>query len=147
MVQVCNWRNTFSVDGVFLCDSHEEYSVKELLKVHGQHVKVISFPFRRVPSKLLEMLQYCRNVQHLRLPSTKLNPEQLQEIIHNMKCLQSLELKVYHRSDLKQLISATSHLKEIAVITEFIFDLFMHWKLHLRPSSCNAIATTSIQLF
>ena len=59
----------------FVFDSHEEYSVKELLKVHGQRVKVISFPFRRVPSKLLEMLQYCSNVQHFRLPSIKLNPE------------------------------------------------------------------------
>ena len=73
------------------CDSREECSVKEMLKVCGQHIKVLSFPYSRVTStRLVEMLQYCSNVQHLSLPSTKLDPEQLRMTIHHMGCLQTL---------------------------------------------------------
>ena len=74
-------------------DSCEECSVKEVFKVCGQHVKVVSFPNCKVPLKLLEILQqYCSNVQHLSLPSTKLYSKQIRETIHLMGCLQALEL-------------------------------------------------------
>jgi len=46
-------------------DSHEECSVKEVLKVSGQHITVLSFSNSKLPSALVEMLQYCNNVQHL----------------------------------------------------------------------------------
>ena len=99
-------------------DSHEECNVKEMLKLCGQYIKVLSFPYCILPSALVEMLKYCNNVQHLSLPSTKLDPEQLQKIIHHMGCLQTLEIKVDYDSDIKQLFSNTSHLKEITIILE-----------------------------
>ena len=68
-------------------DSREEYSLKEVLKVCGQHIKVLSLPYSRVPSTLVEMLQYCSDVQHLSLQSTKLDPEQLTKTMHHMRCL------------------------------------------------------------
>ena len=72
-------------------NSSEECSVKEVLKMCGQHVIMLSFPYSRVAStRLIEMLQYCSNVQHLSLPSTKLDPEQLRMTIHHMGCLQTL---------------------------------------------------------
>ena len=143
-------------------DSHEECNVKEMMKMCGQHVKVISFPYCRASSTLLEMLLYCSNVQHLSLPSTKLNPEQIIKIIHHMGCLQTLEIKVDHDTNIGQLFSNTSHLKEIMIISdsgsrfEDLFKnssisgprLFKYWiEAQCRPPSCNVIArgsTTSL---
>ncbi|XP_065914507.1 uncharacterized protein [Dysidea avara] len=121
-------------------DSREECSVKEVLKVCGQHVKVLSFPYCRVPSTLVEMLQYCSNVQHLSLPSTKLDPEQLRKSIHHMGCLQTLELKVDNERDIKQLLLITGQLRELSIISDHHFrellKLFKQWKeLDFRPSS------------
>ena len=78
-------------------DSREECSVKEVLKVCGQYIKVLSFPNSRISLILLEMLQYCSNVQHLSLPSIKLGPESLRNTI---RCLQTLELKVDNNYDI-----------------------------------------------
>jgi len=36
--------------------SNEKCCVKKVLKVYGQHIKVLSFPNSRVPSTLVEML-------------------------------------------------------------------------------------------
>ena len=98
-------------------DSHEEYSVKDVLKVCGQHIKVLSFPNSRVPSTLVEMLQYCSNVQHLSLPSTKLDPEQLTSTIHHMKQLQTLELKMDNDSDIKKLFLNTGQIKDLTIVS------------------------------
>ena len=49
-------------------DSCDECILKELLTVCGQHIKVASFPYSKIP---VEMLQYCSNIQHLSLPSIK----------------------------------------------------------------------------
>jgi len=47
-------------------DSREECCV-----MCGEHIRVLAFPnYSRAPSTLVEMLQYCSNVQHLSLPST-----------------------------------------------------------------------------
>ena len=134
-------------------DSCEECCVNEVLKMSGQHVKVLSFPYCRESStRLVEMLQYCSNVQHLSLPSTKLNREQLQKITNHMGCLQALELKVDDESDIEHLFSNTSHLKEITIISDChlkeisecrppLGDLFMHWKeKRFRPPHCNVVS-------
>ena len=124
-------------------DSHGECSVKEMLKMCRQHIKLLSFPNSRVPSTLVEMLQYCSNVQHLSLPSTKLDPEQLQRIIHHMRYLQTVEVKVDNNSHIKQLFSDTSHLQEIMTVSYIIShicyaDVFRHWKEnHFRPPNFN----------
>jgi len=96
-------------------DSREEYSLKEVLKVCGQHIRVLSFPYGRVPPTLVEMLQYCSNVQHLSLPSTKLDTEKLTKTMHHMRCLQTLELKVYNDSDIEQLLLYTGQLQELTI--------------------------------
>jgi len=57
-------------------DSREECSVKEVIKVCGQYIKVLSFPKCRVAFTLVEMLQCCSNVQYLSLPSTKLDSKE-----------------------------------------------------------------------
>ena len=62
----------------------QEYSEKEVLK--------LSFPYSRVPSTLVEMLQYCSNVQRLSLPCSELDSKQLRSAINCMGCLHTLEL-------------------------------------------------------
>ena len=106
-------------------DSHEECNVKEVLKVCGQHVKMLSFPYTRVAStRLVEMLQYCSNVQHLSLPSTKLDPDQLRMAIHHMGCLKTLELWVDDDSDIKQLLLNTGQLRELTIVSNsYCYDL------------------------
>ena len=126
-------------------ESRQECSVKEVLKVCGQHIKVLSFPYSRVPSTLVEMLQYCSSVQHLSLPSTKLDPGQLQRIIHQMRYLKTLEVKVYNDSDVKQLFFDTnySHLQEIAIVSYSkshicYVDVFRYWQENqFRPPNIN----------
>ncbi|XP_065914945.1 uncharacterized protein [Dysidea avara] len=116
-----------------------------MLKVCGQHVLVLSFPYCRVPSTLVEMLQYCSNVQHLSLPSTKLDPEQLRKSIHHMGCLQTLELKVDNEKDIKQLLLITGQLRELVIISDTCdhLELFKLWKkLEFRPSSLKLYGPT-----
>ena len=55
------------------------------------------------------MLQYCSNVQHLSLSSTKLDPEQLRNTMHHMGCVQTLNLNVDIDSDIEQLFLKTGH--------------------------------------
>ena len=127
-------------------DSREKCSVKEVLKVCGQHIKVLSFPNSRVPSTLIEILQYCSNVQHLSLPSTWLDPEHLRNTIHHMGCLQTLELTVNIDSDLKQLSLSVAQLRKITMhfYTNNFFtllkELLKHcMKIESRPSTVNVI--------
>ena len=112
------------------CDSHEECSVKELLKVYGQHIKMFSFPNCRVQSlTMVEMLQYCSNVQRLSLPSTKLGPEQLRKAIHHMECLQTLEFQLDDNNEAgyKQLLFQSSDLRELTVHAKRL-KTFNFWK-------------------
>jgi len=124
-------------------DSCDKCILKEILTVCGQHIKVASFPYSKIP---VEMLQYCSNVQHLSLPSIKLDPEQLKKIINNMCCLQTLELKVDDDIDTKQLLLNTSQLRELTIITnsytcDLSLKLFEEWKeSRFRPSSFNVVA-------
>jgi len=128
-------------------ESRQECSVKEVLKVCGQHIKVLSFPYSRVPSTLVEMLQYCSNVQHLSLPSTKLEPEQLQRMMQHMRYLKTLEVKVDNDSHIKQLFSDTGHLQEITIVSYskshvFYVDVFRYWQENqFRPPNFNVITS------
>ncbi|XP_065906237.1 F-box and leucine-rich repeat protein 13-like [Dysidea avara] len=124
-------------------DSREECSVKDLLKMCGQYIKVVSFPNCRIPSRVVKMLQYCSNIERLSLPSNRLSPVQLRKIIHHMECLQILELKVDNSSDMKQLLLHTGHLKELTIFPIYchqLKELFKHWvELELRPLNFNII--------
>ena len=121
---------------------HEECCVKEVLKVCGQHIKVLSFPNSRVSSTLVEMLRYCSNVQHLSLLSANLDSEQLIKIIHHMRCLQILEVNT--DDDIKNLLSKTAKLKELVIsaspFLNTLEQLFTQWiELASRPSNFNII--------
>ena len=120
-------------------DHYQECKMKnfKVLKVCGRHIKVLSFPKSRVPLTLVEMLQYCSNVQHLSLPSAKLNPGQLRIMMNHMTHLEILEIKVDEEGDVKQLLNAEQikHLKIISSICH-LKELFNHWtKSKSRPSN------------
>jgi len=108
--------------------SREEYCMEEVLRVCGQHIKVLSFPNCKIPSTLVDMLQYCKNVQHLSLPSTKLDSELLRQIVHHMGCLQTLELEVDNDSNVKQLFFITSDLRELIVQCSNLTCCANFWK-------------------
>ena len=123
-------------------DSREECSVKEVFKTCGQHIKVLSFPYSRVPSTLVEMLQYCSNVQHLSLLSTKLDHDQLMKTIRHLGQLKTLELKVDRCTDTYQLLFDTVQIKELAICSDDYLprELYKQWKdLAFRPSSLKVI--------
>ena len=66
--------------------------VKSLLKSCGQFIKRCSFHDHVMPSKLTAMLQYCSNVVELSLPTSMLNPNQLEIAIQHMENLKSLKI-------------------------------------------------------
>jgi len=127
-------------------DSQKECCVKEILKACGRHIKLLSFRNTMSPT-LVEMLQYCSNVQHLSLPSTKLDLEQLRNTIHYMRCLLTLELEV-DDINIRQVLSHTNHLKEITAISDcwplHCGELFKYWKQQeFRPPTFNVITPIS----
>ena len=123
-------------------DRREECSVK----VCGQHIKVLAFPnYNRTPSTMVAMLQYCSNVQHLSLPSTVLDHEQLRKAIHHMANLQILEVEV-DSWKIKKLLINTSHLRELIMYNyACIFfngvqceEILVQWKeTECRPLNIN----------
>jgi len=98
--------------------------------VCGQHIKVLSFPYSRVPSTLVEMLQ-----------STKLDPIQLRNTMPYMRCLKTLEL--WYDDDMKQLFSSFPHLQKLTIHTantENSMKCLQPWiDAELKPSSFNVI--------
>ena len=124
-------------------DSREEHSVKEMLKVCGLYIKVLSFPNSRVPPTLVEMLQCCSNIKHLSLPSTNLDPEQLRTTINHLRYLQTLELKVDDDNGIKQLFLNSGQLRELNLITghppKDVLDYYMQSKL--RPPRVSVFST------
>ena len=124
--------------------SLEECSMKEVFKVCGQHIKVLSFPNSRVTPMLEDILQYCSNVQHLSLPLIKLDPQQVRKTIHHMGCLQTLELKVDNDDEIKQLLTDTIQLRELVVTSNVVgnyLELFKYWEeLEFRPSNFKLIS-------
>ena len=69
----------------------EEFCVQSALKSCGEHVKLLSFPDHVPPSKLIMLLDCCRNVMQLNIPTTELDVRQLRSVLDNMKYLQRLD--------------------------------------------------------
>jgi len=94
--------------------------VTNILKVCGQLVKRLSFPYHVIPtSQLLSTLAtYCNNSVHLSLPTTKLDSELLRSIFVHMGHLQSLDFQ-WADQDIKQLLIIVKcnriNLKELTV--------------------------------
>ena len=122
------------------CDSKEEHSVIEILRVCGQHVKILSFPQCKLfPSIIIEMLQCCSNVQHLDLSSTTLDPDQVRKITDNMQYLQTLELMIGIKVDIKKILQSTCQLKHLRLFTDST-TVFIDWnELEIRPASLEVV--------
>jgi len=132
-------------------NSQEEYKVKEVLKRCGQHVKVLSFPYCRVPSTLVEILQYCSNVQRISLPLTKLDNELITKVLNYTACLQALDLQTvelnrFSQGDFQTLLIIVSHLNELIVNVDCngcLLDYLSIWmNENCRPPNFNVFCTT-----
>ena len=67
--------------------------VTNVVKEFSEHVRQVFFPDHAIPTKILEMVQYCKNVTHLSLPlGTQLYLVHLEEILHTMTHLQTLDV-------------------------------------------------------
>jgi len=77
-----------------LYHSREERSVMNVLKDFGWHIKRLAFPNHVAQSKLLEMINRCRNVTHLTLPAvTELDLDKLKQVVQHMS-LEKLEVRL-----------------------------------------------------
>ena len=134
-------------------DSHEEYTVKEVLKVCGQHVQVLSFPncTGRLPLTVVEMLKYCSNVQRLSLPLTKLDNELVTKALNHTRCLRALDLQTaelnkFSQDNFQQLLIIISHLRELTVNVDCngcLLDYLKIWiKANCRPPNFHVFCTT-----
>jgi len=127
-------------------DYREEYCVKNLMKMCGKYVRVVSFPDHVTPSKLVEMLQYCCGVTHLSLPvRTKLTSEQLREIVECMTQLQSINL-LWENASIKPLLTGV-HLKELTIYTSKeprIFQWLQDWAVEgFVPQNLSIVANVT----
>ena len=67
--------------------------VTNVLKGCGEHVRQIFFPDHATPTEILEMVPYCTKVTYLSFPlGTQLNLVHLEEILHVMTHLQTLDV-------------------------------------------------------
>jgi len=71
----------------------EELCLQSVLKSCGEYVQLLSFPDHVPPSKLVNLLDYSRNVMQLNIPMTKLDVGQAKSVLDNMKHLQKLDTK------------------------------------------------------
>ena len=78
-----------------LYDPREERSVMNVLKDFGEYVKLLIFPNHVAQSKLLEMINRCRNITHLTLPAvTELDLDKLKRVVKYMTNLEKLEVRL-----------------------------------------------------
>ena len=92
----------------------DERCVNSILKVCGIAIKKLSFPDHVTPSALLKLTKYCNNVINLSIPTTKLDPEQVGQVVKHMDSLQRLDIQ--WDFDIKKLLSVTSkNLTELTI--------------------------------
>jgi len=92
----------------------DEGCVDSVLKVCGVAIKKLYFPDHVTPSTLLKLMKYCSNVINLSIPTTKLDPEQVGQVVQHMGCLQRLDIQ--WDFNIKQLLSVTSeNLTELTI--------------------------------
>ena len=98
--------------------SRDKKFLKRILKMFGKNVKRIHLAGQPIaPSKLEEMLKFCKNVIHLSLPSFDyVNFEKLERIVHSMRSLQILDILVPPEDDvIQQSLALSSNLKELSL--------------------------------
>ena len=112
--------------------TEDEGCVNSVLKVCGEHVKQLSFPDMKMPtSQLLSTMAYCCNTVSLRLPSTALNSELLDDIFTCMGHLQTLDIRWDRR--MEQLLEAINHkcidMKELTIRDSFMIHAsYRSWR-------------------
>jgi len=94
-------------------DIREECCMKNFMKSCGPLIKRCCFLDHVVYSSLTTMLQYCSNVVELSLPTSTLNPDELEIAIQHMEKLQSLEIPWIDEID--PLLVICSRLKELTI--------------------------------
>ena len=93
----------------------EELCLQSVLQSCGEHVQLLSFPDHVPPSKLMKLLDHCRNVIQLDIPTTELDLEQVRSVLDNMKELQKLDTK-WNRETWRLLtLTFNTNLKELTV--------------------------------
>jgi len=72
----------------------DEGCVNNVLRICGQHVKLLSFP-NPVTSleRLVATIQFCHSVTELSLPSMQLDHDQLRKVLLHMQHLQTLDIQ------------------------------------------------------
>ena len=96
-------------------DDREERCLNNLLKTCGKYIQRLTAPDHVIPSRLIEMLQYCSAVTCLSLSvGTKFTPEQLRRAVEHMKQLQMLNV-LWEGEDIKPLLLTGANLKKLTV--------------------------------
>ena len=99
----------------------DEKLLKNVLKTFGKHIKRIHFADHIAPTKVGVMLNYCKNVIHVSLPSYFYhgNFEKFEKIVHSMRSIQILDIlaPVFSTGDnfIRQCFSLSSNLKELSL--------------------------------
>lgn len=88
-----------------------------ILRMFGKHVKKIQFTDHIAPSQLEIMLRHCKNATQLNLPSFLYlrNFYKFERIVHNMACLQILDIRMPNRDSIHQIFMLCSNLKELSL--------------------------------
>ena len=84
-----------------------------IIKTFGEDIKKIRFTDDVAPSKLVGMLQYCKNVIHLSLPTFD-NVEILEKIVGHITTLEILDIQGTN-SQQKQILKSSSNLKVLSI--------------------------------
>jgi len=101
------------------CRASDEGYVNGVLKTKGELVRKLCFPDYVTPSTIVKLTKYCCNVTDLSMPTTKLGPQQLGEVVQRMRCLQKLDIQ--WNVDFKQLLAmvlTNTDLKELTIRIE-----------------------------
>ena len=132
-------------------DTREELCVKNVLKRCGEHIKRLTFLGYLTPN-LDEILQYCSNVRHVRLPVVMtLSPDQLGRAIQQLEHLRKLDIG-WDDYEIKPLLLITSKLTELTLcLGELRIQSFSVWvsewvDMGFRPENLNIIFNTKFNL-
>ena len=127
-------------------DNREERLVSAVLKVCGDHVKVLCFPDHVTPTKLVSMLRSCRYVTQVSL-GTYLYTDQLGKAMSRMLRIQKFEFHCA-RYGLEPILPFVVHLEELTVHTKVIdYDWLQNWvAARFKPPKLNVVTKVTAYL-
>jgi len=141
--------------------SDDEGRLYSLLKVCGLAIKHLLFPDHVTPATLVKLTKQCSSVTDLSIPTTKLDSEQLKQIIQHTSCLQRLDIP--WNFDIKQLLLITGeNVKELTIRAQLmkngqncggefnksIDSWLQHWLLDgFKPENLNIVVNYGDSFF